>query len=36
MMVRQRYTLEEIIGKLRAVEAELAKAQSALQACREI
>lgn len=35
-MARKRNTAEEIIGKLRAVEVELAKGQSALQACRKI
>ena len=35
-MARKRHTAEEIIGKLRAVEVELAKGQSAQQACRKI
>ena len=35
-MARKRHTAEEIIGKLRAVEVELAKGRSALQACRKI
>ena len=35
-MARKRHTAEEIIGKLRAVEVELAKGQSASQACRKI
>jgi transposase-like protein len=35
-MARKRHTPEEIIGKLRAVEVELAKGQSAQQACRKI
>jgi putative transposase len=35
-MARKRHTPEEIIGKLRAVEVELAKGQSAQQACRRI
>ena len=35
-MARKRHTAEEIIGKLRAVEVEMAKGQSAQQACRKI
>jgi transposase-like protein len=35
-MARKRHTAEEIIGKLRAVEVELAKGQSAQQSCRKI
>lgn len=35
-MARKRHTAEEIIGKLRTVEVELAKGQNAQQACREI
>lgn len=35
-MARKRHTAEEIIGKLRAVEVELAKGQSAQQACRKL
>ena len=35
-MARKRHTPEEIIGKLRAVEVELAKGQSAQAACRKI
>jgi transposase-like protein len=35
-MARKRHTPEEVIGKLRAVEVELAKGQSAQQACRKL
>ena len=35
-MARKRHTAEEIIGKPRAAEVELAKGQSAQQACRKI
>jgi putative transposase len=35
-MARKRHTAEEIIGKLRAVEVEMAKGQSTPQACRKI
>ena len=35
-MARKRHTPEEIIGKLRAVEVELGKGHSALQACRKL
>lgn len=35
-MANKRHTAEEIIGKLCAVEVELAKGQSALQTCRKI
>ena len=35
-MARKRHTAEEIIGKLRAVEVELAKGRSAQQTCRKI
>jgi len=35
-MARKRHTPEEIIGKLRAVEVELAKGQGAQAACRKI
>jgi len=35
-MARKRHTPEEIIGKLRAVEVEMAKGQSAQQACHKI
>ena len=35
-MARKRHTAEEIIGKLRAAEDELAKGQSAQQVCRRI
>jgi len=35
-MARKRHTAEEIIGKLRAVEVELAKGQNALAACRKV
>ena len=35
-MARKRHTAEEIIGKLRAVEVEMATGQSAQQACRKI
>jgi len=35
-MARKPHTAEEIRGKLRAVEVELAKGQSAHQACRKI
>ena len=35
-MARKRHTAEEIIGKLRAIEVDLAKGQSAQQACRKI
>lgn len=35
-MARKRHTPEEIIGKLRAVEVELAKGRSAQQACRKL
>jgi putative transposase len=35
-MARKRHTPEEIIGELRPVEIELAKGQSALQACRKV
>ena len=35
-MARKRHTAEEIIGKLRAVEVELGRGQSALAACRRM
>ena len=35
-MARKRHTPEEIIGKLRAIEVELAKGQSAQVVCRRI
>ena len=35
-MARKRHTPEEVIGKLRAIEVELAKGQSAPQACRKV
>ena len=35
-MARKRHTSEEIIGKLRAIEVELAKGQSAQVVCRKI
>jgi putative transposase len=35
-MAHKRHTPEEIIGKLRAVEVEMAKGQSVQQACRKL